>query len=64
MSSVSGVSGSTGGVVVAGGPGQAKSIIEGTIAENQKMAAWYQAPIRIPDTTKMFPIGGNVNLTA
>jgi len=46
-----------------GGPGEAKSIVEGTLSESNKMAAWYKAPVKIPDTNKMFPLGSQLNLS-
>jgi hypothetical protein len=62
-SSVSGVTSSI-GLGIAGGPGEAKSVIEGTLYENRKMAAWYQAPLRIPDALRLLPtLGGNINIT-
>jgi hypothetical protein len=61
MSAISAVSS---GMTISGGPGEAKSIVEGTLSENAKMANWYQAPVKIPDTNQMFPIGGNINLQA
>jgi hypothetical protein len=63
MSSISGVSFLSGSIAPTGGPGEAKSVVEATLVENNKMASWYQAPLRIPDTRLQFPLGGNVNMT-
>ncbi|MFA6449652.1 MAG: hypothetical protein WCX65_09300 [bacterium] len=61
--SVSGISSSMGNYGPFGGPGEAKSIVEGTLSESNKMAAWYKAPVKIPDTNKMFPLGSQLNLS-
>jgi len=64
MSAVAAVGGANGSIAAQGSPGEAKSLVEATLTENAKMAQWYQAPLRIPDTATMFPMGGNVNMKA
>ena len=64
MSSISGVGQGTGNIGGQSGPAEAKSLVEATLAEDQSKAQWYQAPLRMPDTAVMFPIGGNLNVKA
>lgn len=61
---VSGISGSTGGNFVNGGPGQAKSLVEATLQENAKQQAINRAPLKIPDATIMNDIGNNIHIYA
>ena len=64
MSAISGVVASTGNIGGQNGPAEAKSLVEATLAEDSSKAQWYKAPLRMPDTAVMFPIGGNLNVTA
>jgi len=62
MSSIAGVTSGTGNIGGQGGPAEAKSLVEATLTEDVQQANWYQAPLRIPDTRNMFPLGANVNM--
>ncbi|HOC92566.1 MAG TPA: hypothetical protein PKH33_09380 [bacterium] len=48
---------------VSGGPGQAKSIVEGTLYEFQKAKAEAAAPLKIPDARIAFALGSGIDLT-
>ncbi|HOO57555.1 MAG TPA: hypothetical protein PLN69_12070 [bacterium] len=64
MSSVSSMTSGMGGPSAHGGPGGAKSIIEGTLAKNAEWQAKAQAPLKVPDAREMFAIGKEINIVA
>ena len=61
--SISGIYGNIGTFSAYGGAGEAKSIIEGTLAESEKWQARAQAPLKVPDARILFAIGRNVDYT-
>jgi hypothetical protein len=61
--SVSSVSANLGNAGISGGPGQAKSIVEATLYEFQKVKADANAPLKIPDARYAFALGSGIDLT-